>query len=50
MPTIELNGHAYVVDEDGFLEDPMIWNEGVAADLARAHPDRDRSPERPAIM
>ncbi len=34
MPTIELNGHAYAVDEDGFLEDPAIWNDQVAADLA----------------
>lgn len=34
MPTIELNGHAYVVDEDGFLEDPMVWNDTVAVDLA----------------
>jgi dissimilatory sulfite reductase related protein len=34
VPTIELNGHAYAVDEDGFLEDPMIWNDQVAADLA----------------
>jgi dissimilatory sulfite reductase related protein len=34
VPTIELNGRTYVVDEDGFLEDPMIWNEQVAADLA----------------
>ncbi len=34
MPTIELNGRTYAVDEDGFLEDPMIWNEQVAADLA----------------
>jgi tRNA 2-thiouridine synthesizing protein E len=34
VPTIELNGHTYAVDEDGFLEDPMIWNEQVAADLA----------------
>ena len=34
MPTIDLNGHTYAVDEDGFLEDPMIWNEQVAADLA----------------
>ncbi len=34
MPTIELNGHAYAVDEDGFLEDPAIWNDLVAADLA----------------
>ncbi len=34
MPTIELNGHPYAVDEDGFLEDPTIWNDQVAADLA----------------
>ena len=34
MPTIELNGHSYVVDEDGFLEDPSIWNEDVAKDFA----------------
>jgi len=34
VPTIELNGHTYAVDEDGFLDDPMIWNEQVAADLA----------------
>ena len=34
MPTIELNGHTYEVDEDGFLDDPTIWNEQVAVDLA----------------
>jgi dissimilatory sulfite reductase related protein len=34
VPTIELNGHVYAVDEDGFLEDPAIWNEQVAIDLA----------------
>jgi tRNA 2-thiouridine synthesizing protein E len=34
MPTIELNGKTYTVDEDGFLEDPTIWNEEVARDLA----------------
>jgi dissimilatory sulfite reductase related protein len=34
MPTIELNGTTYAVDENGFLEDPTIWNDGVAADLA----------------
>ncbi|MEJ2367019.1 MAG: TusE/DsrC/DsvC family sulfur relay protein [Acidobacteriota bacterium] len=34
MPTIELNGKSYVVDEDGFLEDPTIWNEEVAKDFA----------------
>ena len=34
MPTFEVNGKSYLVDEDGFLEDPKIWNTEVAADFA----------------
>ena len=34
MPTCELNGKQYDVDEDGFLQDPGIWNEVVAKDFA----------------
>ena len=34
MPNLELNGRTYVVDEDGFIEDPSIWNEEVAKDFA----------------
>jgi len=34
MPTFEMGGRSYSVDEDGFLEDPQIWNEAVAADFA----------------
>lgn len=34
MPDLELNGKTYVVDEDGFIEDPGIWNEDVAKDFA----------------
>lgn len=34
MPNIELNGKNYLVDEDGFLEDPTIWNEDAAKDFA----------------
>jgi len=34
VPTIELNGRTYAVDEDGFLEDPNVWSEQVAQDLA----------------
>ncbi len=34
MPTIELNGKSYIVDEDGFLENPEIWNQDVALDFA----------------
>jgi tRNA 2-thiouridine synthesizing protein E len=34
MVTVELNGTTYQVDEDGFLEDPALWNEAVAGDFA----------------
>jgi sulfur relay (sulfurtransferase) DsrC/TusE family protein len=34
MPTFEANGNTYAVDEDGFLENPEIWNEDVAKDFA----------------
>jgi dissimilatory sulfite reductase related protein len=34
MPTVVLNGTTYDVDEDGFLNDPGVWNDAVALDLA----------------
>jgi TusE/DsrC/DsvC family sulfur relay protein len=34
MATLEIEGHTYEVDEDGFLQDPAIWNEAVAKDFA----------------
>ncbi len=34
MPKFEIGGRSYEVDEDGFLEDPQIWNEAVALDFA----------------
>jgi TusE/DsrC/DsvC family sulfur relay protein len=34
VPTIVLNGRTYDVDEDGFLENPEIWNNDVALDFA----------------
>jgi tRNA 2-thiouridine synthesizing protein E len=34
VPSIELNGNKYDVDEDGFLENPEVWNENVAKDFA----------------
>jgi tRNA 2-thiouridine synthesizing protein E len=36
MPIFEVNGNKYEVDEDGFLEDPSIWNENVARDFCSA--------------
>jgi tRNA 2-thiouridine synthesizing protein E len=34
MPTFEVEGRTYNVDEDGFLQDPEVWNEDVARDFA----------------
>jgi tRNA 2-thiouridine synthesizing protein E len=34
VPTIDIKGSSYSVDEDGFLENPEIWNEKVAMDFA----------------
>ncbi len=34
MPNFEVSGRTYDVDEDGFLQNPEIWNESVATDFA----------------
>jgi TusE/DsrC/DsvC family sulfur relay protein len=34
MPIFEVAGRQYEVDEDGFLENPEIWNPEVACDFA----------------
>ncbi len=34
MPDFECNGRSYPVDEDGFLQEPEIWNEIAAKDFA----------------
>ncbi len=33
MPTFESHGRSYDVDEDGFLQDPALWNDDVAMDF-----------------
>ena len=33
MPTYQCEGKVYDVDEDGFLQDPDLWNEEVARDF-----------------
>ena len=35
MATVELGGQPIEIDEDGFIQEPDKWNEGVAADLAK---------------
>jgi tRNA 2-thiouridine synthesizing protein E len=34
VPTFEVHGKHYEVDEDGFLQSPELWNEEVARDFA----------------
>ena len=34
MPTFEVNGKQYDVDEDGFLVDPSVWSEDTAKDFS----------------
>ena len=34
MPTFEVHGKCYAVDEDGFLEEPTTWSQDVAKDFA----------------
>lgn len=34
MPTFAVQQRVYEVDEDGFLQEPEIWNENVARDFA----------------
>jgi len=34
MPVLEVSGHSYEVDEDGFLQNPEIWDRNVATDFA----------------
>ena len=35
MPMISLGGKQVEVDEDGFIQDPGLWDEAVAKDLAK---------------
>ena len=36
MPTFEVEGKKYDVDEDGFLQEPDRWSEDVAKDFAKS--------------
>jgi dissimilatory sulfite reductase related protein len=36
VPTFEVEGKKYDVDEDGFLQEPDLWTEDVATDFAKS--------------
>ncbi len=35
MPTTTIAGHAYDVNEEGFLTDPQVWTETLGTELAK---------------
>ena len=35
MAVVELGGKQLDIDEDGFIQDPSLWDEAVAASLAK---------------
>lgn len=45
MPTIEIEGRTFDVDEDGFLQDPGQWNEEVARLFAKTEGVEDMTEE-----
>jgi dissimilatory sulfite reductase related protein len=50
MAEIELAGHRYVVDEEGFLQDPRIWNDEIAAAFATTEGVAEMTPEHWAVV
>ena len=45
MAMVELGGEQIEIDEDGFIQNPDKWNEGVAADLAKTESVDDLTEE-----
>ena len=35
MSMLEFEGKSYEVDEEGYLQDWQVWNEGLAAEMAK---------------
>ncbi|MBI5050920.1 MAG: TusE/DsrC/DsvC family sulfur relay protein [Nitrospirae bacterium] len=35
MPNLEFEGKTYEVDEEGYLTDWQVWNEGIAGHMAK---------------
>ena len=35
MPTLDFEGKSYDIDEEGYLTDWSVWNEGLAGAMAK---------------
>ena len=45
VPEFQVDGRTYIVDEEGFLQDPELWNEDVARDFAQSESINELSEE-----
>lgn len=45
MPTLEIEGHTFNVDEHGFLQQPEVWDEEVARLFAKAEGIEEMTPD-----
>lgn len=50
MATLEIEGRVVEFDGDGFLADPTIWDEGLAASIARLDGIAEMSEKHWAIV
>lgn len=50
MPQIDIAGQNFLVDEEGFLQQPEVWNDDVAAKFAAADGVPDMTPEHWAVV
>jgi tRNA 2-thiouridine synthesizing protein E len=50
MPQVEIAGRTFLVDEEGFLQQPDIWNDDVAALFAASDGVEQLTPEHWAVV
>ena len=50
MPEIDLDGTKIEVDEDGFIQDPEIWSEALAAAIAKTEEVDDLTEEHWVVV
>ena len=50
MPTVEIEGQTFEVDEEGFLQEPSLWNRNIATLFAKLDGIEDLSEDHWKII
>lgn len=50
MPKVTLGSKEIEIDEDGFIQEPDLWDEGVAKDLAKTEEVAEMTPDHWTIV